>query len=79
MAVRLRVLASLLRDLGLLAANAGAIPLANEDLRTDLSRMTDVFDRERTTRAFDAVDRALMALERNAGPKVVADWLTLQI
>jgi DNA polymerase-3 subunit delta' len=81
LAVRLRVLASLLRDLGLLAANAGAIPLANEDLRTDLSRLTDVFDGERTARAFGAVDRALVALEHphNAGSKVVADWVALQI
>jgi DNA polymerase-3 subunit delta' len=79
LAVRLRVLASLLRDLGLLAVNAEAISLANADLRTDLNGLTDVFDGDRTTRAFDAVDRALVALERNAGPKVVADWLALQI
>jgi DNA polymerase-3 subunit delta' len=79
LAVRLRVLASLLRDLGLLAANAEATSLANTDLRTDLSRLRDVFDGERTTRAFGAVDRALVALDRNAGPKVVADWLVLQI
>ena len=79
LAVRLRVLASLLRDLGLLAANADAISLANEDLRTDLSRMTDVFDGDRTSRAFGAVEQALVALERNAGPKIVADWLALQI
>ena len=79
LAVRLRVLASLLRDLGLLAANAEALSLANADLRTDLNRLTDVFDGERTTRAFGAVDRALVALERNAGPKIVADWLVLQI
>jgi DNA polymerase-3 subunit delta' len=79
LAVRLRVLVSLLRDLGLLAANAEAISLANEDLRKDLSRLTDLFDGERTTRAFGAVERALVALERNAGPKVVADWLALQI
>jgi hypothetical protein len=30
-------------------------------------------------RAFTAVDRALMALERNAGVKVVADWVVLQL
>lgn len=79
LAVRLRVLASLLRDLGLLAANADGVSLANEDLRTDLSRMTDVFDGDRTARAFSAVEQALVALERNAGSKVVADWIALQI
>ena len=79
LAVRLRVLASLLRDLGLLAAKAEGFALANTDLRMELTRLTDVFDGERTTRAFGAVDRALVALDRNAGPKVVADWLALQI
>jgi hypothetical protein len=30
-------------------------------------------------RAFAAVERARAALERNASPKVVADWLVLQL
>jgi hypothetical protein len=30
-------------------------------------------------RAFGAVDRALGALERYASPKIVADWLVLQL
>jgi hypothetical protein len=30
-------------------------------------------------RAFGAVDRALAALDRNVNPKVVADWLVLQL
>jgi hypothetical protein len=30
-------------------------------------------------RAFTAVDKALGALERNASPKIVADWLVLQL
>jgi DNA polymerase-3 subunit delta' len=74
LAVRLRVLASLLRDLGLLAANAEATSLANTDLRTDLSRLRDVFDGDRTTRAFGAVDRARVALGRIAGADGVAGW-----
>jgi DNA polymerase-3 subunit delta' len=79
LAVRLRALASLLRDLGLLASGTQSLPLANADLHADLTRLSAAFDGERTTRAFGAVDRALAALERNAGPKVVADWLTLQL
>jgi DNA polymerase-3 subunit delta' len=79
LAVRLRALASLLRDLGLLAARAESPSLANADLQADLARLSDAFDGERTTRAFGAVDRALAALERNAGPKIVADWLALQL
>jgi DNA polymerase-3 subunit delta' len=79
LAVCLRVLASLLRDLGILAAHADPQSLANADLHGDLERLTSSFDSERSMRAFAAVDRALAALERNASPKVVADWLSLQI
>jgi DNA polymerase-3 subunit delta' len=77
--IRLRALASLLRDLGLLAIGAGTPPLANADIAADLQRLSSAFDRERATRAFAAVDEAIAALERNAGPKVVADWVVLQI
>ena len=79
LAIRLRALASLLRDLGLLAVGAGTPPLANADLEPELQRLSSSFDRERTTRAFAAVDEAIAALGRNAGPKVVADWIVLQI
>ena len=29
--------------------------------------------------AFSAIDQALVAIERNAGVKIVADWLVLQL
>ena len=79
LAVCLRVMASLLRDLGILANRADPSSLANADLQGPLSRLTESFDSERSMRAFGAVDRALAALERNASPKVVADWLVLQL
>ena len=79
LAVCLRVMASLLRDLGILANRADPSSLANADLQGPLSRLTGAFDSERSMRAFGAVDRALAALERNASPKVVADWLVLQL
>ena len=75
----LRALASLLRDLGIIANRADTRSLANADLHTDLSRLAEAFDSERSMRAFTAVDRALGALERNASPKIVADWLVLQL
>jgi len=34
---------------------------------------------DRAIRAFATVDRALSALDRNASPKIVADWLALNI
>ena len=79
LAVCLRALSSLLRDLGILSTRADARLLANADLEADLSRLTSAFDGGRSMRAFTAVDQALAALERNASPKLVADWLVLQL
>ena len=79
LAACLRVLASLLRDVGLLASHADPATLANADLQAQLTRVAGTFDGERSSRAYSAVDRALAALERNASPKVVADWLVLQL
>lgn len=75
----LRALASLLRDVGLLASHADPSTLANADLQGVLARVAGAFDGERSAQAYSAVDRALAALERNASPKVVADWLVLQL
>jgi DNA polymerase-3 subunit delta' len=94
LAVNLRAMASLLRDAELLSAfvdapagrrspgeggsTRAATALANPDVRSDLERLA-VFRGERGTRAFTAVDQALVALERNAGVKTVADWIVLQL
>lgn len=79
MAACLRALSSLLRDLGMLASRVEARSIANPDLQAELERLTGTYTGERSARAFVAVDRALGALERNASPKVVADWLVLQL
>ena len=79
LAVCLRVLASMLRDLGILGTQADPRALANPDLQADLQRLAGTFDSARSLRAFGVVDTALGALERNASPKVVADWLVLQL
>jgi DNA polymerase-3 subunit delta' len=79
LAVLLRALASLLRDLGLLSGRADSSLIANTDLQSALSRLTSAYDSNRSSRAFAAVDQALAALERNASPKIVADWLVLQL
>jgi len=52
---------------------------ANVDVQPVLERLARTYQGERGIRAFTAVDRALMALERNAGVKVVADWLVLHL
>jgi len=79
LAASLRATASLLRDLGLLAARADPSAIANADLQSQLSALSRWYDGDRATRAYAAVDQALAALERNASPKVVVDWLVLQI
>ena len=80
LAMRLRALGSLLRDLEVLSTRANEGLLANADLKSGLLALTQAFDGDRTVRAFSAVDRALGALvERNASPKVVADWLVFQL
>jgi len=77
-ASHLRAMASLLRDVALLSTRANAA-IANVDSRPVLDRLTKSFGGDRGLRAFAAVDRALEALDRNAGVKIVADWLVLQL
>ncbi|PYQ95943.1 MAG: hypothetical protein DMF96_20390 [Acidobacteria bacterium] len=79
LASHLRAMASLLRDVEVLATRADDRALANPDVRPALERLTGAYQGERGVRAFSAIDRALGALERNAGVKVVADWLVLQL
>jgi len=79
LASHLRAMASLLRDVEVLATGADARALANPDVRPALDRLTTAYRGDRGVRAFAAVDEALVALERNAGVKIVADWLVLQL
>jgi DNA polymerase-3 subunit delta' len=78
-AVRLGAMGSLLRDLAVLTSRAPETALVNLDLRADLEPLARHYDRDRLARAFSAVGRSLAALDRNASPKIVADWLVLQL
>jgi DNA polymerase-3 subunit delta' len=79
LAVHLRALASLLRDLGILATGVDARLVANADLAPQLKALTKSYDADRSVRGYTVVDEALAALERNASPKIVADWLVLRL
>lgn len=79
LAVCLRILSSLLRDTSILATGGDRRVLANPDEVTALDGIARSFDARRSAAAYDAVDQALAALERNVSPKVVADWLVLQL
>jgi DNA polymerase-3 subunit delta' len=79
LARRLRAAASMLRDIRVLAAQASPQLLANADLRDELAALVGSYNAERGLEAFSAVDAALEALGRNVGPKVVADWIALEL
>ena len=79
LAARVTMLASLLRDLALVAHGGRADRLANSDLAADLGELGATFGSGRALRGFAAADRAVAALRRNANPKVVAAWLAVNV
>jgi DNA polymerase-3 subunit delta' len=79
LAAHLRAMGSLLRDVEVLATGADDGLLMNADVRPALDRLRATYGGDRGVRAFAAVDQALTALERNAGVKIVADWLVLEL
>jgi DNA polymerase-3 subunit delta' len=76
---RVTMLASLFRDLALVAHGGRAERLANGDLAADLGELAAAFGSGRAARGFAAADRAVAALRRNASPKAVAAWLAVQL
>ena len=75
----LRLMASMLRDLEAINAGADRAVLANPLLAGDSRRCARAYPAIAPATAFGAVDRALIALERNAGTKVVTEWLAVQM
>jgi len=75
---RLGALASLTRDVAALASGTQA-PLANHDLEASLRELAAAFDAERVDAAYEAIVQARHALDRNASPKIVADWLAVRL
>ena len=77
LAIHLHSLASLIRDLG--AVGTGSSAVVNADLTAWLTRLSPSFGVDRSIAAFATVTRALEALERNASPKIVADWVVVNL
>jgi DNA polymerase-3 subunit delta' len=71
---RLALVTSLLRDLA--AAQAG---VEDVDLDQSVARLRSSYDLKRATTAFLALAEAQTWLDRNAGPKIVADWVALAL
>jgi DNA polymerase-3 subunit delta' len=78
LASRLALLGTICRDVTALHAGAGA-DLVNADLADRLQGLQRAFSADRLSRAFAALDQAQKALERNASPKIVADWVAVRI
>jgi DNA polymerase-3 subunit delta' len=75
----LRLISSMLRDIELLNAGADARLLANPSLKDRLQKLARAYAGDRARASFAAVDEAVAAVNRNAGTKVVADWLAVSI
>ena len=73
-------MASMLRDIEAINSGAQTRGARQSDRgRRPRRRSLAHFTGDRARDAFGAVDRALFALERNAGAKVVTEWLAVQI
>ena len=75
----LRVASSLARDLAVVHAGADRATLANGDVADAVERLAAQLPPAAARRAFATIDRGLAALERNAGPKLVAEWVAAEI
>ncbi|MGE0359259.1 MAG: ATP-binding protein [Vicinamibacterales bacterium] len=75
----LRVASSLTRDLAIVHAGADRGGLANGDAADLVDRLAAQIAAPAARRAFQTIDRGLTALERNAGIKVVADWIATEL
>jgi DNA polymerase-3 subunit delta' len=75
---RLRAAATMVRDMAAMDTRAEAA-LVNDGRKEDLERLATSYRGRRSVAAYEAIDDALEAIERNGGIKVVADWLVLQL
>lgn len=75
----LHMASSLVRDVSVLHAGADRRLLANGDFGDTLDRLARTLQPAAARQAFATLDRGLNALERNAGPKLVAEWICAEI
>ncbi len=79
MAAVLRLASSLVRDLSLLHAGSDRRLLANGDMGDQLDRLARTLPAPAARQAFATLDRALSALDRNGGVKLVAEWVAAEL
>lgn len=74
LSTRLAILASMLRDLGAAQAKASGV-----QLDPSVAPLIASYDLARAATGFLTVAQAQTWLERNAGPKIIADWVALSL
>ena len=75
---RLEIVSALLRDVSAVAADElGAVQ--HRDAAGQLRQLAQAFDQHRIAKAWAALQRAQQALDRNGGPKIIADWTVMSI
>ena len=79
LSLRLEAMGSILRDAGLLASGADARLIANLDRRREIETLARALRSDKISDAFAAVSSAQDALDQNVSPKVVADWLAINV
>lgn len=75
----LQMASSLVRDIAVLHAGADRRLLANGDMGPGLDRLARGLQPAAARQAFATLDRGRSALERNAGSKLVAEWICSEI
>ena len=79
LAARLMAMTALVRDAGLVSSGGDARLLANLDRRPVLDSLARSLGTDQIARIFTALTRAEEALDRNVSPKVIADWLAINV
>jgi DNA polymerase-3 subunit delta' len=75
---RLSAAAALMRDLTVLQT-LGPGALSDAELEADLRPLERAYNLDRLSSGFAAITSAQQALDRNASPKIVADWIALTL
>lgn len=75
----LNVASSVVRDVAALHAGVDRRLLANGDMPDTLDRLTRLLSPVKARTAFATIDRGRAALERNAGTKLVVEWIAAEL
>ena len=67
------------RDLAVRARRRRPRQLANGDAADTVERLAAQLSAAAARKAFTTIDRGLWALERNAGTKLVAEWVAVEL